>query len=66
MSHYYKKKAHIRVDCYALKNKNKVVGVTDKGKQLGNMAEADVEEDGQSEGKLLLVNFDMVSKPYEE
>ncbi|CAI9766360.1 unnamed protein product [Fraxinus pennsylvanica] len=30
---YCKKKVHIKADCYALKNRNKVAGATEKGKQ---------------------------------
>lgn len=38
----------ILVDCYALKNRNKVVGPTEKVKQHVNTTEADVVEDEQN------------------
>lgn len=45
--HYYKKKWHIIVDCYVLKNRSKAAGATDKEKQLENTAKVDAVKDGQ-------------------
>lgn len=54
--HYCKNKGHIRADCYALKNRNKAIGAMEKGKQHVNTAEADVVDDEQNGGELLVIS----------
>ena len=44
---YYKKKGHIKFECYKLQNKNKRAAANLKGKQLDYFGEIDVAEDGQ-------------------
>lgn len=43
----FKKKGHIRADCYELKNRNKMAAViTNNGKQHENKGEVDIMENG--------------------
>ncbi|KAG8491252.1 hypothetical protein CXB51_014428 [Gossypium anomalum] len=52
---FYKKKGHIKSECYKLQNKIKREAVNQKGKQLENSGEADVVED-YSDGELLIAS----------
>lgn len=63
--HYCKKNGHIRPDYYALKNINKALGANDKEKCHVDSAEANIVENDQSVGQLLVI-CDMGSKPCEE
>ncbi|KAG8501349.1 hypothetical protein CXB51_003524 [Gossypium anomalum] len=50
---FYKKKGHIKFECYKLQNKIKREAANQKGKQQENSGEADVVED-YSDGELLI------------
>ncbi|KAG8474393.1 hypothetical protein CXB51_033749 [Gossypium anomalum] len=62
---FYKKKGHIKSECYKLQNKIKREAANQKGKQPENSGEADVVED-YSDGKLLVtsVNDSKVSEEW--
>ncbi|KAG8473990.1 hypothetical protein CXB51_034146 [Gossypium anomalum] len=62
---FYKKKWHIKSECYKLQNKIKREAANQKGKQLENSSEADIVED-YSDSKLLVafVNDYKVSKEW--
>ena len=62
---YYKKKGHIKSECYKLQNKNKRVAANQKRKQSDNSGEASVAEDDYSDGELLVIS-DGSSKPCED
>ncbi|CAI9753748.1 unnamed protein product [Fraxinus pennsylvanica] len=51
-----KRMGHIRVDWFALKNRNKAASAMENGKQHGNTANADVVEDKQSGGELIVIS----------
>ncbi|KAG8482954.1 hypothetical protein CXB51_021884 [Gossypium anomalum] len=53
---FYKKKGHIKSECYKLQNKIKREAMNQKGKQLENFGEADVVED-YSDGELLIASI---------
>ncbi|KAG8478742.1 hypothetical protein CXB51_028655 [Gossypium anomalum] len=52
---FYKKKGHIKSECYKLQNKIKMEAMNQKGKQPENSGEADVVED-YSDGELLVAS----------
>ncbi|KAG8483701.1 hypothetical protein CXB51_023428 [Gossypium anomalum] len=62
---FYKKKGHIKSECYKLQNKIKREAANQKGKQPENSGEADVVED-YSDGELLVasVNDSKVSEEW--
>ena len=62
---HYKKKWHIKCECYKLQNKNKRATANQKGKQLEKSDEASVAKYEYSEGELLVVFYGN-SKPYED
>ena len=54
---HYKKKWHIKCECYKLQNKNKTIAANQKGKQLEKSDEASVVEYEYSDGELLVVFY---------
>lgn len=65
LCHFCKKKEHIRVGRYALKNRKKAASVVDKRKQLVNTAKTNFMEDRQSEEAFLVIS-NRGSTPCEE
>ncbi|KAG8482734.1 hypothetical protein CXB51_024185 [Gossypium anomalum] len=62
---FYKKKGHIKSECYKLQNKIKREAVNQKGKQPENSSEADVVEDYNDDELLVAsVNDSKVSKEW--